>query len=40
MVMVLEKENAIKSNRDLMGATDPNKAEDGTIKKIIWKINR
>ena len=34
VVMILEKENAIKSNRDLMGATDPNKAEDGTIRKL------
>ena len=31
--MVLEKTNAIKENRTLMGATDPNKAEEGTIRK-------
>ncbi len=33
IVMVLEKENAIISNRELMGATDPNKAEEGTLRK-------
>jgi nucleoside-diphosphate kinase len=33
VVMVLEKENAILDNRKLMGATDPTKAEDGTIRK-------
>ena len=32
--MVLEKENAIKENRDLMGATDPSKAKEGTIRKL------
>lgn len=32
MVQVLEGENAIKKNRDLMGATDPKKAEKGTIR--------
>ena len=37
VVMILEKENAIKSNRDLMGATDPNKAEEGTIRKLYGK---
>ena len=37
VVMILEKENAIKSNRDLMGATDPNKAEEGTIRKLFGK---
>ena len=37
VVMVLEKENAIKSNRHLMGATDPSKAEEGTIRKIYAK---
>ena len=35
--MVLEKENAIKSNRNLMGATDPGKAEEGTIRKQFGK---
>ena len=31
--MVLEKEDAILANRRIMGATDPKKAEDGTIRK-------
>ena len=33
VVMVLEKENAVLGNRELMGATNPNDAEDGTIRK-------
>ena len=33
VVMVLERENAILENRKLMGATDPAKAEEGTIRK-------
>ena len=33
VVMILEKENAILENRKLMGATDPLKAEEGTIRK-------
>tara|TARA_B100000287_G_C20100969_1_gene570333 strand:+ start:122 stop:532 length:411 start_codon:yes stop_codon:yes gene_type:complete len=33
VVMVLEKENAVIENRRLMGATDPVKAEEGTIRK-------
>ena len=32
MVKVLEGENAIAKNRELMGATDPKKAEKGTIR--------
>ena len=32
MVQVLEGENAIAKNRDLMGATDPKKADKGTIR--------
>jgi nucleoside-diphosphate kinase len=32
MVQVLEGENAIATNRDLMGATDPKKAAAGTIR--------
>ena len=32
MVQVLEGEDAIQKNRDLMGATDPKKAEKGTIR--------
>ena len=37
IVMILQKENAIKSWRDLMGATDPAKAADGTIRKLYGK---
>ena len=33
IVMILEKEEAIMGNRDLMGATDPKKAEEGTLRK-------
>jgi len=33
-VMILEGENVIKRNRELMGATDPLKAEEGTIRKL------
>ncbi|MFB3815758.1 MAG: nucleoside-diphosphate kinase [Terriglobales bacterium] len=33
VVMALEKENAIADWRDLMGATDPAKAAEGTIRK-------
>ena len=33
VVMILEKENAILDNRELMGATDPAKAKEGTIRK-------
>jgi len=32
MVQALEGENAIMKNRDLMGATDPKKADKGTIR--------
>ena len=32
MVQVLEGEDAIRKNRDLMGATDPKNAEKGTIR--------
>ena len=31
--MILEKANAIVDNRKLMGATNPEEAEDGTIRK-------
>ena len=33
VVMVLEKENAVLGNRELMGATNPKDAEEGTIRK-------
>jgi nucleoside-diphosphate kinase len=32
MIQVLEGENAILKNRELMGATDPSKADKGTIR--------
>ena len=32
MIQVLEGNNAMQTNRDLMGATDPKKAESGTIR--------
>ncbi len=32
VAQVLEGENAIQKNRDIMGATDPKKAEPGTIR--------
>lgn len=34
VVLVLEGKNAIQANRDLMGATDPQKAEAGTIRAV------
>lgn len=34
VVGILEKENAVADYRKLMGATDPTKAEDGTIRKL------
>tara|TARA_Y100000590_G_scaffold440673_1_gene566370 strand:- start:4192 stop:4593 length:402 start_codon:yes stop_codon:yes gene_type:complete len=34
IVMVLEGENAVLNNRKLMGATDPLKAEEGTLRKM------
>jgi len=34
VVQVLEGENAILKYRDVMGATDPKKAADGTIRKV------
>ena len=33
IVMILEKVNAVIENRKLMGATDPAKAEEGTLRK-------
>ena len=34
VVMILEGENAVSRNRELMGATDPVKAEEGTLRKM------
>ena len=34
IVIILDGKNAIQKNRDLMGATDPKKAKDGTIRKL------
>ena len=33
VVMILQKESAVKGNRELMGATNPKDAEEGTIRK-------
>ena len=33
VVMILEKHNAVLDNRAVMGATDPKKADEGTIRK-------
>tara|TARA_Y100001936_G_C15631998_1_gene437039 strand:+ start:167 stop:577 length:411 start_codon:yes stop_codon:yes gene_type:complete len=33
VVMVLEKENSVSANRELMGATNPKDAKDGTLRK-------
>lgn len=35
VAMVLEGENAIKRVREIMGATDPKEAEEGTIRKLL-----
>ena len=34
VVLILEGENAVSKTRQLMGATDPLKAKDGTLRKI------
>ena len=34
VVMILEGINAVSTNRKLMGATDPTKAEENTIRKL------
>ena len=34
VVMVLEGEGAVSKNRQIMGATDPSKAEEGTLRKM------
>ena len=33
VAMILEKDNAVIANRELMGATNPNDADEGTIRK-------
>ena len=33
-VMILEGDNAVLKNRELMGATDPKNAKEGTIRKL------
>ena len=33
IVMILEGENAVKKNREIMGATNPDDADEGTIRK-------
>ena len=33
IVMIIEKANAVLDNRELMGATNPKEAKDGTIRK-------
>lgn len=35
--MILEKDNAVEDFRKLIGATDPAKAEEGTIRKVFAK---
>lgn len=37
VLMVLEGENAVAKNREIMGATDPAKADAGTIRKLFAK---
>ena len=34
VVMILEGENAVSKNRELMGATDPKKAKEGTLRNM------
>ena len=34
IVQVLEGENAVQRNRDIMGATNPENADEGTIRKV------
>ena len=34
MVMVLEGEGAVSKNRQIMGATDPLEAKEGTLRKL------
>ena len=37
IVMILEKENAVLGNRELMGATNPQEAKEGTIRQMYAK---
>lgn len=37
VIMALEGKNAINANRDIMGATNPAQAADGTIRKLFAK---
>jgi len=37
IIQVLEGENAVAKNREVMGATDPAKAAEGTIRKLFAK---
>ena len=34
VAMILEGDNAVQKNRELMGATDPLQAKDGTLRKM------
>ena len=40
VVQVLEGENAIAKNREVMGATNPANAADGTIRKVHATVDR
>ena len=40
VVAILKKENAVEDYRKLIGATDPEKAEEGTIRKEFAKSMR
>ncbi len=37
MLMVLEGENAVQKNREIMGATNPQEAAEGTLRKLYAK---
>ena len=37
VVMILEGDNAVAKNREIMGATNPSEAADGTIRKLFAK---
>lgn len=40
VVAILKKENAVEDYRELIGATDPEKAEEGTIRKLFARSTR